>query len=194
MINKHLSVCIINLLFAMHLHAQGSLQLKEPDKRNIIKINLLSPFVGTLSMQYESILNNSSSVQLGVYYFSGELFGTQYPARGVCITPEYRFYLNDDAPEGFYVQPYFRLSRYWETNTPPFAHSRGYLSSNFYGTAAGIVFGKQWIIAKVICIDIYAGPLFTKLFFDNFTHYPGDLPPMLDGYWFRTGFTVGYYF
>jgi hypothetical protein len=192
--SKPISVSLFTLLFAMHLSAQNSVHFKEPDKRNIIKINLLSPFVGTLSLQYESILTNSSSFQLGAYYFSGEIFGSQYPARGVCITSEYRFYLNDDAPLGVYIQPYVRISRYWETNTPSSNPSRVYLSHDFYGIAGGLVLGRQWILAKVICFDIYAGPLFTKVFFDNFTHYPGDLPPMLDGYWLRSGFTVGYYF
>jgi hypothetical protein len=130
-----LFIVIIFLIHSSDASAQvyGSrFELKDIDKKNILKINMLSPFMGTLSIQHEKIINSESSIQNGLYYFSGYILNQQLPARGICITTEYRYYLLDEAPKGIYIQPFFRIARFWN-NDSSFSNSSG----GFYGTAIG---------------------------------------------------------
>jgi len=179
-------ICLSNVSAQVNNH---NYHISEIDKKNIIKVNMLSPFMGTLSFQHEKILNSESSIQNGLYYFSGTIFNQQVPARGVCFTTEYRYYLTGEAPQGLYLQPFFRIARFWN-NDLTFSNS----NSDFYGTAFGLVFGKQFLFYDKFVLDIYGGPLFTKLFFDNKKVNTKDLPPMFNGYWIRAGLSIGYYF
>jgi hypothetical protein len=180
-----LLLCFILIFFASH--AQN--KYKEIDRKNILKINLLSPFLGTLSIQNERIINSESSIQLGFYYFSGVIFGHSIPVGAVCFTSEYRFYLVEEAPRGLYIQPYMRFGRYWEDKN--YSNKVG---SGFNAIAAGIVFGKQWIWADKFTFDMYVGPLYTFSFFDDPSFSTKDLYGPFKGYWFRSGITFGYYF
>lgn len=186
-----LTIVMLNIFCLSGLFGQinnARYKFKEVEKKNIIKINLLSPFLGTLSLQHERIINSESSFQTGLYYFSGLIYNQQIPVRGISITTEYRYYLVDDAPRGIYLQPFFRIARFW-SNDPSISNA------NFYGTVVGMVLGKQWIFFDKFSLDMYAGPIFTKIFFDKNTNINRrDLRPLLDGYWLRTGLTVGYYF
>ena len=176
-------ICITNTLAQSH-----DRRYEDIDKKNIIKINLLSPFLGTLSLQYEKIINDESSMQYGFYYFSGTLFAQSFPVLGFCFTPEYRFYLSESTPHGIYIQPYLRFARFWLTGK--YAN----VSDNaFTGIAGGMVFGKQWLFKNKISMDLYAGPLYTKIFFVDNSSTRG-LPNVANGYWIRTGLTLGYYF
>lgn len=187
--------CCVLLGTCAHAQTYQRKPLKEIEKRNIVKLNLISPFVGTLSIQNERVLDEESSIQLGLYYFSGSLFGTQYPEQGFCFTPEYRMYLSDEAPRGFYIQPYLRFARFWQEQASSFASRNNTTgNANFYGVAGGIVMGRQWVIADRVTFDMYIGPLYTKTFFDDPSIRSRDLPPMFNGYWFRGGITFGFMF
>jgi hypothetical protein len=179
---------LINILSVKFALAQEKIiHLSEIEKKNIIKINLLSPFLGTLSLQLERIINNESSVQIGFYYFSGTIINNSFPVGAICFTPEYRLYLDDEAPRGFYLQPYMRLGRFWDDQNIK-------VKSTFTAAAVGLLFGKQWLFYDKFTLDIYAGPLYTKPFLDNSSYNIKDLPQLVNGYWLRAGFTAGYYF
>ena len=185
-----LILLILSTLSLSRSFGQNRFGIKEIEKKHILKINLLSPFLGTISLQHEKIINNESSFQSGIYYFSGLVLNTQNPVKAICLTTEYRYYLVDEAPNGAYIQPFFRVGRYWEDN-----NFSGKLGSNLYGVAVGILIGHQWIIVNKFAVDLYAGPIFTKPFLDNSAQVNiRDLPVMVNGYWLRAGFTVGYYF
>ncbi|MEI6508260.1 MAG: DUF3575 domain-containing protein [Bacteroidota bacterium] len=184
-----LFITFLGLLFFESSAQKRRPAIKELDKKNILKVNLLSPFLGTLSVQYEKRIDNESSFQYGFYYFSGNVFGRYVGGEGVCFTPEYRYYLTESSPEGAYIQPYVRLGKFWQTT-----RTTGVSADNFYATAAGIVLGKQWIFRNKISFDMYAGPLYTKSFFSNPANNIQGYNPLLNGYWLRAGCTVGVYF
>lgn len=181
-----ISICIGSM---NHLLAQGSFSKTATQKKNLIKLNILSPFMGTVSLQYESIINEESSFQLGVYYFSGLVFTNDVYQRGICITPEYRLYLNTTAPEGIYLQPYFRVGRFWGEG--PQRKNPDY---TFSGVAGGIVFGKQWIYKNKISADAYIGPVYSHLFFDSGAADKKSFYPLGNGYWLRAGCSIGFLF
>lgn len=184
-------ILFLNIIYLQNASGQiksERIRIEEIDRKNIIKINLLSPFMGTISLQHERILTKETSIQNGLYYFSGLVFNQQFSINGICYTSEYRYYLKDEAPKGIYLQPYFRVARFWNSDNRFVSKS-----SNFYGGAIGLVIGKQWIFYDKFCLDIYAGPLYTKIFFDDKKLNTRNLPPMFDGYWLRAGLTVGYY-
>jgi hypothetical protein len=172
------------------LHAQSGAGKKAPEpKKNIAKINLLSPFLGSLSVQLETLLDEESSFQLGFYYFSGLVFGQESYMNGICITPEYRLYMSTNAPAGVYVQPFVRLGKFWNTQTRV---SRP--DVDFTAVAAGIVVGKQWIFRDKITFDVYGGPYYSKLFFDSDKADKKFWMPIGNAYWIRSGLTIGFLF
>jgi len=155
------------------------------EKNSAIKINILSPFVGALSVQYESRINNDRSYQIGLNYFSGEILKTYIGIKGFVFTPEYRFYFRDfKNMRGFYVQPFLRYGEFWDNK-----------SNTIKMMGTGYVLGLQNVFFKKIVIDLYLGPLYTK-FFDNnnLINSRGQNIQDPEGLWIRGGITVGYLF
>jgi hypothetical protein len=131
------------LAFANFSHAQDG-------KKNIIKVNLLSPIVRTGSFFYERVITDKSSLQLGLLYTGYSTEGTKL--RGFGITPEYRFYLSQSkqAPQGFFVAPFLRYENLELTNLNDQA-----TLSTFGG---GLVIGGQWVFSNIVSLDIFGGP------------------------------------
>jgi len=81
------------LLLTTHIFAQKS------PKKNVIKINVFSPFATTASLFYERALTTKISAQLGLSLTGASAAGVKYS--GIGITPEVRFYLSKkEAPTG----------------------------------------------------------------------------------------------
>src|SRR5436190_20248000 len=92
---------------------------------NIVKMNLTSLAFLNFSFQGEHVLNDNSSISLGISFLPS--FGlpssfnksdgttnslADLAVSGFAITPEYRYYFSGKAPQGFYVAPYVRYSKY----------------------------------------------------------------------------------
>ena len=128
--------------------------------KNLIKVNLLSPVVRTGSFFYERILNEKSSLQLGLFYTGTSFAGTRF--RGIGITPEYRFYLSESkqAPAGFFVAPFVRYQNLKLTDKDDTNISAGY--SSFGG---GVCVGNQWLFKNQVSIELFGGPSFNATSF-----------------------------
>ncbi len=124
-------------------------------KENVLKINILSPIVKTLNVQYERKLNATSSLQLGFFYTGYTDSETSFSGFG--ITPEYRFYLSDtEAPEGVYIAPFLRYQDFSLTEST----SNGKATLSTFG--GGLILGKQWLFKEKIALDIFIGPSYAS--------------------------------
>lgn len=121
----------------------------------VLKINILSPIVKTLNVQYEQVISASSSFQLGAFYTGASSSGTTF--KGFGITPEYRFYLSEsEAPQGVYVAPFVRYQNF--TLTEDSSSSEGTLST----VGGGLILGKQWVFKERVVLDIFIGPAYSS--------------------------------
>jgi hypothetical protein len=148
-------VILAFLTFSTSVFAQSN-----TEKKNIIKINLLSPIVRTASLFYERVVSQNSSVMLGFYYTGFKSGDTQLSGFG--LTPAYRFYLSNkyQAPAGFYVSPYLRYQHFSLTNTY-YSGNPNYPTGTDTGTfkafGGGLELGYQWIFRDIITLNIFGG-------------------------------------
>ena len=120
-------------------------------QQHVIKLNLFSPIVRTVSGFYENAFSETTSAQLGFFYTGISIDDTEFSGFG--ITPEVRFYLSETtAPEGFYAAPFIRYQNFDLTIED--TNARATLS-NFGG---GLLIGKQWIFKERIALDAFIGP------------------------------------
>ncbi|MCS7018009.1 MAG: DUF3575 domain-containing protein [Cytophagales bacterium] len=188
MSNHQLVFC----LFLATLPVQAWAQSNDTDTpKNLIKVNLLSPVVRTASFFYERVLNEKSSLQLGIYYTGASFSGTLF--RGVGITPEYRFYLSESkqSPAGFFVAPFLRyqnlnLSDKEDTN----------VSATYSSFGGGVCVGNQWLFKDQVSIELFGGPSFNATSFNGKNGATRDDFFLANfGYFsFRFGITLGFAF
>jgi hypothetical protein len=136
--------------YAQNLDKLGSMP-KFEERKDAIKINLLSPFYSTISLSYQHVLSNTGSFNLTMSYMDFDSYGsTQNPStsynsnyiggystyrsiqsqrtQGFAITPEYRYLINGKGLTGLYLAPFFRYM-YYEYSQ--------YYTSNNYNLAQG---------------------------------------------------------
>ena len=124
-------------------------------QQHVIKLNLFSPIVRTVSGFYENAFSETTSAQLGFFYTGTSIDDTKFSGFG--ITPEIRFYLSETtAPEGFYAAPFIRYQNFDLTDES--TDSRATLN-NFGG---GLLIGKQWIFKERIALDAFIGPSYVS--------------------------------
>ena len=173
---------IFSLLFFSQVFAQGP--------QNVIKINIFSPVVSTLSLSYERALSTQNSAQLNFFYTGASIGETRF--RGFGITPEYRFYLseNKDAPAGFYVGPFLRYQNF--SLTEELSDAKGSLST-FGG---GVLIGGHWIFKEKFSLDTFIGPAYASgnVSVDDGSSDTSFDVGFFDGFGVRFGVTVGYAF
>ncbi len=158
----------------------------QAQKKNAIKINILSPIVKTFNVQYEAKVKADASFQLGFFYTGYSSSGTDFSGFGV--TPEYRMYLGDtEAPEGVYIAPFVRYQNF---SLSDFS-GKGTLST-FGG---GLILGKQWLFKDKIVLDLFIGPSYSsgsvKVTSGGSTF---DVPSTLNGFGLRAGMSFGFAF
>ena len=148
---------------------------------NVVKLNLFSPIVKTVSVFYENAFSENKSAQLGFFYT-----GT---STGFGITPEIRFYLSETvAPEGFYAAPFIRYQNF--DLTEEITDSKATLS-NFGG---GLLIGKQWLFKERIVLDAFIGPSYVSgsIKVENSgTDEDIFVTGVLDGFGVRAGLSFG---
>ncbi len=154
-------------------------------QNNVVKINILSPVVKTLSLFYENAFADNKSAQLGFFYTGASISDTKFTGFG--ITPEMRFYLSStSAPEGFFVAPYLRYQNF--NLTEEITDSKATLS-NFGG---GLLIGKQWVFNEKITTEFFLGPNYVNGSVKVESGSEDDFSTgILDGFGIRFGLTIG---
>ena len=148
-------------------------------QKNIVKFRPLPLAWGSIDFSYERVLSEQSSVAAKIGFMIPLDFTTPYnnyasqnsssgngsAYSGFTITkvgiggfsflPEYRFYTEKQAPNGFYVAPYLKFWRAAVSLTgknDTTSATYGMVGSlNIYGAGVGI--GYQWIISDIVSID-----------------------------------------
>lgn len=176
-----LIICLIGITAG---HAQNTRDLS---LSKALKFNLLGPFIGSLSIQYESKINKDASLVITGNYFKGQLDQgfNDITGFGACI--EYRYYGGNADMDGFYFQPYARYQYYKDTKQ---------VDSDATIPGIGLLFGYQKRIVKNIIIDTYYGPAynFGSVRNGSNTINARDIPPIVTGYWMRGGISIGMLF
>jgi hypothetical protein len=170
-----LTLCLVLFLSAASLKAQ-----------NVLKINILSPIVRTLNIQYERVLNESSAFQLGFFYTGYSDDVTTW--RGFGITPEYRFYLSDSpAPAGVFVAPFLRYQAFDVEDDIGGA-------AKFSAFGGGLIIGKQWLFKDKITLEVFIGPSYLVGEVKEATSGVEFDSGAFEGFGVRTGITFGFKF
>ena len=140
------------------------------ENKNIVKLNLSSLIFTNISLQGEHVLNDNSSVALGISYMpkrgvpniaadkdtTGNADNFSYS--GFSITPEYRYYFSGKAPKGFYAAAYFRYSHLptkdWDYIYDDNGKKTTYKISGAWDVAVvGVMIGSQWTLGDHFTFD-----------------------------------------
>ena len=172
-------------LFFMAIAAQA-----QDTKRNALKINPLSLLAVTGNVSYERALSNSHSIQIGGFYSGAGIDNFKYQGYG--IIPEVRFYFGKQkqALNGGYVAPFGRYQNFSITN-------KSLLNkADFTTIGGGAVVGYQRAWESGFVLNIFAGPSFSKLTFENNNKIIDDfdIQKGMDGFGLRSGLTIGFTF
>ena len=126
---------------------------------NAIKVNILSPVVKVGNFQYERVISESGSIQLGVFYgaITSSSLGDDVKFTGFGITPEYRIYVGDSpAPSGFFVAPFARYRSFSITDDV----LGDEVSLNVIG--GGLIVGRQWLFSERVTFEVFIGPQYSS--------------------------------
>ncbi|MEM1137408.1 MAG: DUF3575 domain-containing protein, partial [Bacteroidota bacterium] len=179
-------IFIISVLISGNAFAQSG-------PENIVKLNIFSPIVRTLSLSYERVLSADNSFQVNFFYTGASIGDTRF--RGFGITPEYRFYLSEskESPAGFYLAPFLRYQNFNLTVEDESVNEPEATLSNFGG---GVLIGGQWIFKEKISLDTFIGPAYTAgdIKVEDGTSEEQFETGILSGFGVRFGVTIGYAF
>lgn len=141
-----------------------------PERLNILKLNLSSLPMRNIFLQDEYVLNEKSSVALGISFLpSRSAFGDlsdedddirEMKFSGWSITPEYRYHFSKNAPKGFYIAPYFRYSHYstnafsyYSTDDLGIMDTLNFEAISYSNTSVGLMVGAQWKLGSHVVLD-----------------------------------------
>ena len=165
------------------------------EKKNAVKLSLISPFIKTLNLAYERVLNENMGIQFHAYYtgYHEKSGNPETELDGFGIIPEFRIYLSEKktAPAGFFVAPFIRYDQFNVKNT----YDDASVSTGSYSDfGAGLVIGIQSVFSDIVTLDAYIGPqyIFGKTMNDSETEEIET--PRLNGVLPRGGVTIGILF
>jgi hypothetical protein len=178
-------------LFAVMVMFAAAVSANAQDgKQNAFKANLFSPIVKTGSFFYERALNEKSSAQLGFGFTAYNRDNVK--VSGIFITPEYRFYLSNEALNGFYVGPYVRYQNLKvEDKTDDGSGSTETSKATLSTFGGGVVVGRQWMFGDIVTLDIFAGPNYNSGKVKVTSGDDVDVPGTFEGFGVRFGVTLG---
>ena len=168
------------------------------DRSTVLKVNVLSPFVLTASGFVEHAFSPNISVQFGAFTTGASIKDVDF--KGYGFTPEVRYYISEQAPDGFYVAGYGRVLNY--TLTVEDKEKGETYEATYNPIGAGVAAGNQFIFNNGISLDLFlgvgvnGGSLNVKTGTnDDFDRGVLDYLNILgSGVRFRPGITVGYSF
>jgi hypothetical protein len=188
--------------------------------KQCVKVNLISPFVNTLSVFYQYNKNDENAWQFGVSVMTNFEInaGSAYSVsnnqvlyysiansvvNAQALLAEYRYSLKGNVANGSYIQPFTRiLNAQIESDFSVNGQAtRNKVSAISVGL--GVLFGAQALLKDKITLDVYAGPVYAIKVSES-----KDLPagiqlsrasdrgglndPIITGYGLRAGFTLGF--
>jgi hypothetical protein len=155
-------------------------------QKNALKVNPLSLLIMTGNVSYERALSGNYSAQLGAFYSGAGLGDLKYQGYG--IVPEFRFYFGSgNTPlNGGYLAPFGRY-QVLSVRSKEIANK-----ASFTTVGGGLVAGYQKKWEGGFILNVFAGPSFNKLTFENNgEHNEFDLQTGMKGFGLRTGITLG---
>lgn len=182
---KYIVLVLLFFLKSIIINAQH--KLNDNNYSRGLKFNLVSPFVGSFAVQYESSINKDAFLVLSGYYFTGQITNITEPFRGFGIAGEYRYYTSYKEMEGFYLQPFIRYQYLKEVQKNLMAYST---------IGPGILFGYQSILIKNFVLDMYIGSAynFGRIDYNTVNQSSYDPSIFLDNYSIRGGVSFGFLF
>lgn len=105
---------------------------------NSLKANPLGFLIRIGKINYEKKISESSSAQLGAFLINYSASGDSFSGFG--LIPEYRFYINDNAIDGFYLAPFLKYNNL----TVKSGGFKGALNIYRIGAKAGM----QWLFGR----------------------------------------------
>lgn len=128
-------------------------------QENVIKMNPLGLAFGAIDLSYERVLNEKSSIEIGIAYSSLNVTtsGSSSKANGFGLEGKYKMYFSNSgsAPRGWYGAPFASYSKTTVTGGGVSAFSGGALAGYqwvFGGAATGFAldlnFGAQYVSAS----------------------------------------------
>lgn len=155
----------------------------QPD--NVIKVNLLSPFVKSGSFFYERALNEEMSLVGGFFFTAYEPEDVKLSGFGVTL--EYRYYLSEKpAPSGAYLAPFGRYQSFTISDET----DEGSLNS----IGGGLLVGYQRLFKERITLEAFIGPAYYNSTISVEGEGAIEDPGLFDGFTVRFGVTVGFAF
>jgi len=160
---------------------------------NVVKTSLTAPLFKVYTIAYEKAFNPDMSAQLGFGYFGGWKIGDG-KIDGFTVTPEFRYYLNEEkgAPKGGFIAPYLRYASYTLKVGEVGDVDYGKASLNLIG--GGILVGTQKVFKDVISLEAFIGPAYSNASLtvkDGTGISEGYDLKLLDGFGVRAGVTIG---
>ncbi len=175
--------------------------LAQTTKKNLLKIDLISPLAKTLSIAYETKMSDKAGIQIGLNYINMNNGNLNYnKISGIGAMLEYRLYLSKKkvCPEGFFMGFSLRMQQlsyerqnyntFYNPQTMIYYTTSSYDKNSNIFVGSGISFGGQWVFKDVVNLSIFGGP----------TYYLGaeNAPSTLimtngNGYGFTLGAMVG---
>lgn len=154
---------------------------------NVIKVNLLSPFVKSGSFFYERALNEEMSAVAG-FFFTNWQPGEDVTLSGYGITLEYRYYLSQTpAPSGAFIAPFGRYQKFSIEEGVTGDMNEGNITS----VGGGLLVGIQKMFKERITLEAFIGPAY----YSSKTEVVGDGTisdvGQFEGFTVRGGITVG---
>jgi len=181
---KKVLVSVLLAVFSISVFAQNEIEVAS--EKNVLKVNTLALIIGTGSVFYERELSDMMSAQMGVGYLNYKIEETKFS--GLILTPEIKFYVRNNAIDGFYLAPYLRYNKYeYEGNDN---QDQG----SFTAFGGGVAFGRQWIMKKGFVMDLFFGGHYTD---GNVKMTSGSDPAdvtKFEGFKTRVGFAIGFAF
>ncbi|NJL14704.1 MAG: DUF3575 domain-containing protein [Microscillaceae bacterium] len=149
-------VLLLISVFALGFLGEARSQEEKPQiqytKKNLIKINLMSPVLSSLSMSYERVLNTNTSFQMSFFVQDQRFSFSDETLKGFGFTPEVRIYLSErkQAPGGFFVAPFLSYRQYQHE----YKYYDGFSiiersgKADYQAYGVGVIVGAQWIFKK----------------------------------------------
>jgi hypothetical protein len=146
----------MNRLLCLSLFLPLSCFSLAQNHNNVLKLGVVNPLSYTLT--YERAFGNYISLSVTGSYVNGTYDG--FARRGVEVMPQLRYYffnyftLTREAPQGPYLSPFVNY-QYIDFRDGVCRCQATYKAGN-----AGILAGWQFVIARRLAVDVFAGPGF----------------------------------
>ena len=187
------------LLLGIYAHGQAS---------HAVKLNPLGALFGNIGVGYEHGLGETTSVQLGMSFFSrsfdvsatsdGDIVSGDQKFSGIGFVPEFRFYF-DSAIEGWYGGVFANYNSIKFKTEYSSGNDDLNSESSITNIGAGAEFGKQWLLGsnENFVIDLNLGAGFQSASVDSENDDDEDdieFGLAASGVWPKLSFSVGYAF